>query len=222
MEQNELKVRLKVGFGLAFDVEETTETNSGYKPALYDLGVGKALYGDLRLLGFASALATGFVSTLVLAGGDEGRYKDREVPVNRAEAIRLMLIHDFGAPPERVRAFASRSNTGGNIAIFKSVMDAEGLHPSDCGLITNLYHLPRACLMAKDLSVLPYAAESLWLLAKPARKNDLIHMLGDGELAERCGDEIAGIADMIRGTYQPRTDTAAVSLEGLSGKPVSA
>jgi hypothetical protein len=52
-----------------------------------------------------------------------------------------------------------------------------------------------------------FPAEALWLLEDGDRKNDLIKRVGGGPLAERYAEEIAGIADKLRGTYRPRTDT---------------
>ena len=80
--------------------------------------------------------------------------------------------------------------------------------------MTNHYHLPRASMdmAAKRIPVQGFAAEALLLVENPNRKNDLIQSLGEGPLAERVVEEIAGIADKIRGTYQSKTDTAPVSI----------
>lgn len=212
VQNGSLAIHIKSAFGLAFDVERTSDRKSGFKPALFDLGAGKFLFGNLRLDGFAASLKTGFAEMLVLAGGDEGRYKDEKPPVNRANAIREMLVHDCGIDPERVRALPSRSNTGGNIAVIRSFIESENLRPEDCGLVSNHYHLPRAHLdlTASGLPLRMFSAEALWLLEDAERKNELIKRLGEGHLAERYAEEIAGIADKMRGTYEPRTDTPVV------------
>jgi hypothetical protein len=59
--------------------------------------------------------------------------------------------------------------------------------------------------------VLPVAAEAAIMFQYPKGKlelvkNDMIHQLGDGPLAERVVAEAAGIADKLRGDYSPRTD----------------
>lgn len=205
--------QIKCGFGLAFDIEKAP-TKSGFKPAQFDLGAGKELFGSLRLDGFASALQTGIVETLVIAGGDEGRYKNEPEAINRAWAIREMLVHDFGIVADRIQSFPSRSNTGGNIAIFKSVIAERKIDTAECCLVTNLYHLPRASmdLHANGLSMQLIAAEAFWLLEDIDRKNMLIERLGEGPLAERCAEEIQGVADKIRGTYKPRTDAAPINI----------
>ena len=212
----ELKIRVRTLFGLAFDVQRDTGRKSGFKPALIDLGVGKDLFGDLRLDGFAAALRTGFADTLILAGGDEGRYKGETPTVNRAWAIGQMLVHDYGFDERKIQTFASKSNTLGNVGIIGDFIAMNGLDIGDCGLMTNLYHLPRAHMdiVAHNLPLRLFAAESLWLIEQPERKNDLVRRLGEGPMAERMAEEVAGIADKIRGSYKSKTDTAPVSIPG--------
>lgn len=212
-----LAITASIACGLAFDIERDSRRKSGFRPAETDLGSNRALFAELRLEGFAAALATGFAEKLIIAGGDESRYKSETVtidgeerPINRAWAIREMLIHDCGIDPSRVEAFSSRSNTGGNIAIFRSVIEGGHIGPSHCGLVTNHYHLPRASmdLVVNDLRMPLFAAEALILVGRPDCKDLIVHNLGGGPLAERIGEELAGIADKIRGTYAPRTDVA--------------
>jgi hypothetical protein len=211
-----LKINVKTLFGLAFDIEKDESRKSGFKPASIDLGIGKELFGDLRLDGFAAALTTGFADELVLAGGDEGRYKGETPVINRAWAIREMLIHDYGIDARRVKSFASKSNTLGNVGIIREFIRENGRSLEECGLMTNLYHLPRAHMdiVAHDVPLQLFAAESLYLIEQPDRKNDLVRRLGEGPMAERMAEEIAGIADKIRGSYQSKTDAAPVSIPG--------
>jgi len=201
-------------FGLAFDVEKTTVTKSGFKSAPFDYGSSKELFGALRLAGFAAAYRTGLAGHLVIAGGDERRYAGETPVINRAETIRHMLIEDFGVDPAWVTAYPSRSNTGGNITIFKRVIEERGWTSAECGLITNHYHIPRASLMAfnQKLFMPAYAAEAFLLLLGPTTKNDLIREFGEGILAERAAEEIQGVADMINGSYVARTDVAPVNI----------
>ena len=204
--------------GLAFDIERDQSTASGYRPAEYDLGVGLSLFGDLRLHGFAVAIQSGLAERIILAGGDEGRYKEEQPIINRAEAIKAMLEADFGIDPNLVTAFPSRSNTGGNIAIFAREIESSGRQQSDFALMTNLYHLPRASIdmAAKGLlGVNAIAAEAALLYANPACKEAIIRRLGEGSLAERYAEEAAGIADKLRGTYKPRTDVAPVDIGAI-------
>ncbi len=212
---------IPVLFGLAFDVRRANN-KSGFQPSKFDSGGQLELFGDLRLWGFAAALKLGIAESMVLAGGDEKEYAGETPIVNRAESIRAMLIYDFGIDEQRVQAYPSRSNTGGNVEIIKRVLEERRLAPEDCGLSTNLYHLPRAHmdLMANGLSALPmYAAEAFWLLEDPDRKDDLPHFLGEGPLADRVTGEIQGVADKIRGTYVPRTDVAAINIEKIARSP---
>jgi hypothetical protein len=200
--------------GLAFDVEKASSP-SGFKPARFDQGAQKELFADVRLLGFAAALKSGLAQRIIIAGGDEGRYKGEEPVINRAEAIRLMLIRDHGIDPELVTAYASRSNTGGNIAIFAEKIVASRQAISSFALMSNLYHLPRAMvdLAAAGFSeVIPVPAEAAILFQHPKDqidpvKSEIIRMLGEGPLAERVAEEAAGIADKLRGSYEARTDT---------------
>lgn len=215
--QSGLKIRLSTLFGLAFDIEKAP-TKSGFKPADIDLGVGKALFGDLRLAGFAAALQTGFAKRLVLTGGDEGRYKGEGI--NRAWAIGQMLIHDYDIDGDRIRTFPSKSNTLGNVGIIKSFIEEHDIRFAGTGLMTNLYHLPRASmdLVAHDIPLQLFAAESLWLIEHPELKDELLSRLGGGLLAERAVEEIAGIADKIRGSYESKTNVAPTS--DLKHQPV--
>jgi hypothetical protein len=205
----QLAVSVKVLFGLAFDIEKDSNRKSGFRPADIDLGAKMKLYGDVRLAGFAAALQTGFAQKLILAGGDEGRYKNETPIINRAESIRKMLIDDYDIDPTLVDAYPSRSNTGGNIAIFSGILVDQQLMQSDCGLMTNLYHEVRASwdLMAGGLWLRLVPAESMILLANPDAKGELIRALDGGELARRIVEEANGIMEKVRGTYAPRTDT---------------
>ncbi|NBV76651.1 hypothetical protein EBR66_00575 [bacterium] len=192
-------------YGLAFDVEKDLGRRSGFKPALTDLGSRKYLFGELRLAGFASLLRLGYAEHLVLVGGNEGRYKSEEPVVNRAHAIKEMLVHDHEISPSKLSAVASNSNTGGNIAIIR---DQQALEPRDAFVVTNHYHLPRAAMdiSAAGLMLPLFSAESFLLLAEKWSKEQLIDAFGQGTLAERVAEEIQGIADKLRGTYKPRTD----------------
>lgn len=212
----DLKIRLQTVFGLAFDIEKDPGRKSGFKPASIDLGIGKELFGDLRLDGFAAALKTGFADELILAGGDEGRYKGETPVINRAWAIREILIHDYGIDSARIQSFASKSNTLGNVGIIRDFIAGNERSLDKCGLMTNLYHLPRAHMdvVAHDMPLRLFAAESLYLIEQPDRKNDLVRRLGEGPMAERMAEEISGIADKIRGWYRSKTDAAPVSILG--------
>jgi len=177
-----------------------------------DLGSGKAMFALARLEGFAALLRTRFAKRLIIVGGDEGRYRGETPTINRASAIRQMLVADLGVDSERVLSVPSNSNTGGNIAAIKGLMGAEKLAFNQVAVVTSHYHAPRAALMmAKDGLALPvYPAEAFPLLEGMITKDELVHgYLFGGVLAERLGEEIQGIADLIRGTYVPRTDTPA-------------
>lgn len=204
--QDTLALTVSTAFGLAFDIERAPDRASGFRPAPFDLGAGKDLFGDLRLEGFAALLRIGFARQLILVGGDEGRYKNTPYPINRAVAIGEMLIKDYGISTDRIRCIPSRSNTSGNVAIIKA-------EPRDStALVTNLYHIPRASLdlWSAELSMPSIAAEAFILIENPNRKNELIERLGGSAFAERAAEEIHGIADKLRGTYKPRTDAPAL------------
>ncbi len=203
-----LAMFVHTAFGLAFDVEKAPDRKSGFKPAQTDLGSGKQLFGDLRLDGFAALLQTGFAQHLVVLGGYEGGYKGELPVINRAWSIREMLVHDLGIDPNLVLSIPSASNTGGNIAAIGAKMEADTISPTDCALVSNLYHLPRAFLdlMAGNLPIPIYAVEAFWLLEDESRKAKLIERFGGGSLAERMAEEVQGIAHKLRGTYKPRTD----------------
>jgi len=212
-----LKLEVQALFCLAFDIEKAPDKKSGFQPANFDMGAGKELFGDLRLEGFAAALKTGFAKKLLIAGGDEQRYKGESPVINRAWAIGQMLVHDHGIDADKIETFASRSNTMGNVDFFKDFIQKNVMALDQSGLMTNLYHLPRASMdmAAKQIPVQGFAAEALLLVENKDRKNELIHRLGDGPLAERYVEELAGIADKIRGTYQSKTDVAPVAIPGV-------
>lgn len=207
-------------FGLAFDVERTSMDPSGYRPAQFDLGSGKELFGSLRISGWAAMMRLNIVDRLTIVGGDEGRYKN-DNPINRAVAIREMLIKGYEIDASRVDAVPSKSNTLGNVGIIRDRSTSSG----DI-VVTNLYHIPRAAMdiAANGLSLQMIAAEAFTLLeakrqAKERsdqdffeiKKNMLIDSLGGGPLAERMAEELQGIADKLDGTYQSRTDAAPVT-----------
>lgn len=193
--------------GLAFDIEKTKDTASGFKPGRIDAGAGKELFADLRLEGFAALLRLGFAEKLILFGGNEGRYKGEVPIINRAWAITQMLEKDFGIAPDRLGYVASNSNTGGNVAAIKKAIGTKR-----SVVVSNHYHLPRAStdLAAAGLREPPQPAEAFILLEDRTLKETLVERLGGGPLAERMVEEIQGMADKLQGTYAPRTDAAPV------------
>lgn len=195
------------GFGLAFDIERTNATRSGFKPAQYDMGGIQELFGDLRLAGFAAALRLGVIKTLTLVGGDEGRYKN-DNPINRAVAIREMLVQDFGIDPSRVDAVPSNSNTLGNVAIIKSRSKDGDV------VITSHYHVPRALFDIVDAGMCRHviAAESYLMLEDPTSKNRIIEEISGPAYAMRCAEEMQGIREKITKTYVSRTDAEPITL----------
>jgi hypothetical protein len=195
------------GFGLAFDIERTTATRSGYKPARYDMGGIQELFGELRLAGFAAMLRMNIVTKITIVGGDEGRYKN-DSPINRAVAIREMLIHDCGIDPARVDAIPSKSNTLGNVGIIRDRTRS----PNDI-VVTSHYHIPRATMdiAAEGLSLKMIAAEAFMVLEDPTTKDLIIESLGGNALAMRCAEEIQGIAHKLNGSYQSRTDAVPMT-----------
>lgn len=195
------------GFGLAFDIERTPDTKSGFRPAKYDMGGVQELFGDVRIDGFAAALRLGIFEKITIVGGDEGRYKN-DNPINRAFAIREMLIHDHGIAPSLVDAVPSKSNTLGNVGIIKDRSTSD-----DDVVVSNLYHLPRAAMdiASAGLRLGMMAAEAYVLLEDPKAKQHIIKALGGGPLAMRYAEEVQGMADKLRGTYQSRTDVTPIT-----------
>ena len=196
-------------FGLAFDIVRDRAQKSGFAPAETDLGSGKNLFGLARLEGFAAIAKLGFASKLVIIGGNEGRYRSVDPPINRARAITEMLVYDYDVDQELVMHIASNSNTGGNIAAIRDYLASPQV--KDPIVVSNHYHLPRISL---DLAVAGiflrlYPAESFILLQDKSRKGEVIRLLGGGPLAERVAEEIQGIDDKWAGVYQPRTDSKA-------------
>lgn len=200
---NRLHRTVSVVFGLAFDVQKNDSQKSGFEPAPYDLSSNKRLYGELRLEAFASLLQLGFAQRLVIVGGNEARYKD-EVPVtNRAWAIREMLIDDLGMPAQKIRSVSSVGNTGGNIAAMKENM-RRCYGTSGYAVVSNFYHLPRIGydLAEAGLAIRCFPAEAFLMIEGVLSREELVVRLGGGDLAERDAQEIQGIADKLRGTYQ--------------------
>jgi hypothetical protein len=203
--------RAKIAFGLSFDVEGALANSSGFKAAEFDYSSRKALFGDLRLYGFAAALNTGFVEKLVIVGGTEARYDGH---INRAVKIRDMLVKDLGMSPGRIEALPSGASTAENIAAIGSLMDKLELAPSACEVISNHYHLPRIHfdLVQKGLPLRLVPAEAFWLFESRTdsvwveRTNYLISRFGTGQIAERLVGEIIGIADKMKGTYTTRSE----------------
>lgn len=191
-----------MAFGLAFDIEKSLETRSGFQPARIDLGAAKDLFGQLRLEGFAALLELGFADKLIVTGGIEGRYKEEGIP--RARAIIEMLEKDFGIPKNRLGFLVSASNTGGNVQAIKKYA---GDHSRPV-VVSNLYHLPRSAIdfagNQHGVSLLP--AESFILIKDRSSKESMIERFGGGPLAERIVEEIQGVTDKLLGTYQARTD----------------
>lgn len=187
--------------GFSFDVEPG-ETKSQWQPAKAKKGL--ALFGDIRLLGFVSALQLGIAPRMILVGGDEPEHG-----INRAEAIKLMMIHDHGVSPERVSAQRSDPNTQGNLVVIRNILDEANAHDGSIAGMSNKYHLER---MHQDRAVPPglrlIPAESIWLMAaedeneREQRRRVLLERFRHG-LVEREVAEMNGIADIYAGHYRP-------------------
>lgn len=202
--EHKLALSVDTVFGLAFDIEKAPECKSGFKPAQFDLSAGKELFGDLRLNGFVALLRIGFAKRLIIVGGDEGRYRNEIPVINRADAIREMLVCDFNINPNCVLSIPSSSNTGGNI----NAIEVRVRIDTSCAVVSNFYHLPRIYLdlMARNLVISVYPSEAFWILEEESRKDDLIERFGGGLFAERVAQEIQGIAHKLCGTYSKKEE----------------
>lgn len=197
---------VKTVFGLGFDVEATLTTKSGVQPVQIDARSGKDFFGDLRLRGFAALLRLGFTQNLVLVSGMDFLYNAPEpgTLIHEAELIRNMLVEDYGIDQTRIFYIKSDPNTAGNIGAIKSKMTDNGLVPSECAVVSNHYHVPRAWLDLHfgDLRLPMYPAEAFLLVADSDCAGEMIARFGGGPLAERVVQEIRGVADKIKGTYK--------------------
>lgn len=217
-----------IGFGLAFDVERTAGTISGWRPARTKVNSQLRLFAKARLLGFVAALESGWAEKMVIVGGNEGRYMLEHPPPNQAKAIEEMLVMDHSIPRSQVRSMRSLSNTIGNVAMIRKIVQDEKLSASDCAVLTSMYHVLRVKMDLQDagLGDMPvFPAEALWLyqarydLERARRKTQLARMLTGGTrwwdvlaffvaspFAKRTADEINGICQKIEKTYRPRTN----------------
>ena len=205
--------------GLAVAV---TSTQSGFapRPRQHDL----PLFGDLRWRGWAAALESGVARSLVVIGGIE-EIPAAQLPhtldahlaqngtharVPRGYAACHALTHDFGIPASRVDWRISEGHTRGNIDTLEALLRGP-LCDRPCAVSSSHYHLPRAMMdiTAAGISPLPLLPAEAFLLATPcgqtraAREAELLEAFGDGPLARRSLAEIGGIADKLRGVYQP-------------------
>jgi len=204
-------------FGLAFDIEKAP-TKSGYQPALTYANLDLELFGKPRLDGFADLIRTNYVDDLYIVGGNEARYKgetiqvgSERIPINRAYAIREMLVHDRDIDPKRVHWLSSVGNTGGNVAVITENMDGLKIHGGDEAFLvtTSHYHLPRAMydLFLAGRRPVFMSAEAFTLAAakdkaeQQERKLALIKQLGGGPLASTMAQEINGLADKLNQAF---------------------
>lgn len=192
-------------FGLAFDVEKTAETKSGFKPAMVDLKHHMEIYGDVRLEGFAALMKLGFTKNLVIVGGNETRYEGETPAVNRATAICEMLINDYGIEENSISFISSEPNTAGNVAAIKKMIELEKLDYQQCAIVSNFYHLPRAIayLTFEKMPIAAYPAEAFSFLDDKKYKDKILKRFGNTALAVRMAKEIEGIAARFK---QNRTD----------------
>jgi hypothetical protein len=202
-------------YGLAFDIELDPSRPSGFKPAEIHLGSESPLpmYGELRLHGFAAAIAGNFCKHLAIIGKDEKRIKDRTV--YQGYAICEMLARDLGVDRNRISWNMSGSNTGHTLSIIRDMVRDKrrtGKHRR-YAIITSHYHKDRSgegalldgwnptflsaesFILATCISDEERAQKKAWIETE-LRKYDYVAR----EIAE-----INGIADMRRGTYQPKT-----------------
>ncbi len=211
-----LVIKVKTVFGLGFDIEKSAETKSGFRPAQEDFGTQKALFGDLRLEGYAALLRLGFAEELVVIGSPEHRYEHEDNVPNRAVVIRHMLINDYGIQPSRIRTLPSESSTWDNLTVLEKIYRASDMKQEQCAVVTNHYHIPRVQidLLNLGMPLLTIPAEVFILLEKPERREKLYNELGGCSLADRVIQELSGIADKIAGQYASRNNPqSAVATE---------
>ncbi len=201
-----LSTRIKVAFGLAFDVEKAN-TKSGFKPARVALGSQKESYGGVRLEGFYSLLEMGYAKELVVIGGRENCHEGSDPPIDQAKAIRSMLLQERKIKPGLVRSFTSAPHALGHVSVIEALMKGEKLGQDDCIVVSSIYRLPlvHEDLFAAGLHLRLLPAEAFILVQDRQQEADLVERLGGGALAERMVQEAARIADKMRGAYRSRT-----------------
>lgn len=192
---------LPAAFGLAFDIEKTSDTASGFMPADIDLGGGEKLFADLRLDGFAALMRLNFAEKIIIVGGMEGRYREEKIP--RAWAICQMLEKDCGIAAERLEWRVSGSNTGGNVQIITN--SSGRTFPT---VITSHYHVGRTLRLFREVGHWAdiISAEAFWVLEDLERKDAVAERLGGGSAARRDAIEVRGVAQLLEKTYVARTD----------------
>jgi uncharacterized SAM-binding protein YcdF (DUF218 family) len=196
---------------LAFDIEKSGSTASGYEPAEYQLTEWGSipLFSKIRLEATAAAYHLGIAKQAVIFGGVEKRYQPAE-SIGRADAIRQMLIHDYDVSPDWVASVTTKPNTQGNI---ESIRSWRGRRPwNSLNALTNHYHIPRASrpFSTAGIPLVFHAAEEILLLTAEGgdERKILRSKLGEDfgqDLAWRSVMEANGMADEKLKAYTPQT-----------------
>lgn len=203
-----------VAFVLSLDVEWP----AGGRPrmATHHLQSGLSQFPDVWLKGVSAILEAQLAEAIVIVGGREARYPERDV--RRPDTIREILDRDCDIDSSRISCVLSEPNTIGNAHTIREWIWINSPMDHDAIVVCAYRHAARSALDLRvqgiDLPVFP--SEAIWLAAahdeaaRIARREYLQESLGGGDLAKRIVGECNGIADKLCGAYRPFSDRAKV------------
>lgn len=132
-----------------------------------------------------------------------------EEKVSKTEVMQDRLNSFYGIPIDRLITVPSAANTEGNaMAVLERLSDKNDSYINAAGLLTNLYHLPRAMKIFQkvaNLRLIPICAESLLLddefeNVKNFYRNEASKLIVKENADDRC--EIRGLSALESETYE--------------------
>lgn len=198
-------------FGLACNIERTTETLSGFRAKDVHGPSQEQLFGQPRLADFAAMLKSGFTKQIVFLGAAE---KDDGEPFQQGDAMVTIVEQDYGAPTGLCRNADSGYGTNEAASYIRKIAAEEDIDLNDTMFSTSHYHVPRFHVLTRENGLLlrSVPAEAFYLLDHTDQEGNreegiiekLIDELGGNGYAKRTVNELIGISRMVAGLYRPQ------------------
>ncbi|MGE5541092.1 MAG: ElyC/SanA/YdcF family protein [Bacillota bacterium] len=164
-------------------------TGDGQSFELADTDTGGVLLGSWRLRAAKRMLEEQKAQKIVVVGYHDEQFTD----MSRAEVLRTMLVNEHGVDASLVEAVTQEApGTKGNVEQICAYISAHHLNASECAVLSNFYHLPRAMALFAQygVTIAPVAAEALF----PEEIEEIVHEYSTHAFSERLASELRGLA----------------------------
>jgi len=131
--------------------------------------------------------------------------------VSSGYPYRELLARQFAVERRIIKTAVSAPNTIGNAETVQKWLGSKDVQNPNCVIITMYWHIARASLdfAAQHLHFPFLPVEAIWLAAassdeqRTQRRRMMVETFGQNDFASRVVIECNGIADKLRGAYNP-------------------